>query len=105
MYSRVRYRGLIVLIAVLPAFLAFAGPNAAWAANGAWSATADLGVIQGQNTATKLQDGRVLVVGQDRFGQMAAEIYDPTSATWTSQANPIRRDMASPRHSCPTAAS
>ena len=91
MYARVRNPRFFVLIAALPTCIVLAGPNTAWAQNGTWSSTADLTVIQGQNTATKLQDGRVLVVGQDRFGHMAAEIYDPASATWTRQANPIRQ--------------
>lgn len=81
---------VVTLLAGVLATVAVAGPTAAWAANGIWNATADLGVVRGQNTATLLQDGRVLVVGQDRFGQMAAEIYDPALATWTCQSDPIR---------------
>ena len=80
------FGGFVTIAAVLTA-------KGAWAANGTWRATANLGVVQGQNTATLLQDGRVLVVGPDFSSPlvyMAAEIYDPASATWTRQADPIR---------------
>jgi hypothetical protein len=65
-----------------------AGRNTAWAANGSWSATTDLDAIDGENAAIVLQNGRVLVVGT-KYGQQAAEIYDPASATWSRQADPI----------------
>lgn len=64
----------------------------AWAANGTWSSVANLQGISGQNTATLLQDGRVLVTGwrPSPFpGGEAAEVYDPASDTWTPQADPI----------------
>src|SRR6516225_9360903 len=43
------FGGFVTIAAVLTA-------KGAWAANGTWRATANLGVVQGQNTATLLQD-------------------------------------------------
>src|SRR5262249_10168649 len=71
-----------------PAGVVLAGRNTAWAANGSGSATTALEAIDGENAAIERKEGRVLVVGA-KSGQQAAEIYDPASATWTRQANPI----------------
>jgi N-acetylneuraminic acid mutarotase len=79
----------ITLAAALLIPMSLVGPNAALAANGAWSSTTDPDAIRGSNTATLLKDGRVFVVGS-LGNEMTAEIYDPTSATWTRQADPIR---------------
>src|SRR5262249_14625452 len=40
---------------------------------------------------TMLQDGRVLVVGTDGLGHLAAETYDSGSATWMRQTDPPRQ--------------
>jgi len=75
------------LVAVtLAVTVAVVRPDTVWAANGSWSTTNAADAILGANTATSLQDGRVLVVG-NTFGEMTAEIYDPASATWTRHPN------------------
>ena len=79
----------ITLAAALLIPMSLVGPNAALAANGTWSSTTEPDAIKGANTATLLKDGRVFVVGS-LGNEMTAEIYDPTSATWTRQADPIR---------------
>jgi len=87
-----RRRQRVIVFAGFVTIAAGLAPTTAWASNGAWSATADLGLVQGPNTATLLQDGRVLVVGRGSLGQFA-EMYDPASATWTRQADPIRQRL------------
>jgi hypothetical protein len=54
-------------------------------AAGAFSAAADMAVVRTDPTATRLDDGRVLVAGG---GTATAELYDPTSGTW-SAASPM----------------
>ena len=84
------------LVAVtLAVTVAVVRPDTVWAANGSWSTTNAADAILGANTATSLQDGRVLVVG-NTFGEMTAEIYDPASATWTRQSDPILSSSDSP---------
>ena len=60
-------------------------------ATGNWSATSSLPSAAGTgHTATRLLDGRVLVVGGgDRCGSVfnTAAVFDPTSDTWTAVAN------------------
>jgi N-acetylneuraminic acid mutarotase len=59
------------------------------AANGTWTFATQPDAIVGVNIATLLKDGRVFVIGT-LSTEMTAEIYDPTSGTWTRQADPIR---------------
>ncbi len=58
-------------------------------ATGTWSYTGNLNTARaGFHTATRLQNGKVLVVGGiiDRDGHTtnSAELYDPSTGTWTS---------------------
>jgi len=62
-------------------------PLAASASGGTWSLTADMQTISGFNSAVRLQDGRVLVVGFICCSRSIAEVYDPSSATWTRQGD------------------
>jgi hypothetical protein len=67
---------------------------------GEWTPTGSLGTPRGAHTATRLHDGRVLVVGGfahrggEASGSLAsAEIYDPVTGTWSETAA-----MPAPRH-------
>jgi N-acetylneuraminic acid mutarotase len=57
-----------------------------------WAATGSLAVARAGHTATLLLDGRVLVVGGDKgtsttsSGLASAEIYVPSTRTWTATA-------------------
>ena len=51
------------------------------AAPGEWSVTGSLNIAREYQTATKLLDGRVLVVGGS-LGLADCEIYDPATGTW-----------------------
>jgi len=54
-------------------------------ATGLWTPTGNLGTGRWGHTATRLQDGRVLVAGGFNVGAMAsAEIFDPATGVWTS---------------------
>lgn len=63
-------------------------------ATGAWSATGSLKTARSNQSATTLQDGRVLVAGGfSPDGELdSAEIYDPATGTWSATA-----PMDSPR--------
>ena len=73
-------------------------------ATGVWTPTASMSVPRALATATRLQDGRVLVAGGDESWTgsnsrdsnqqvlSSAEIYSPTTKKWTSAG-----DMSSPR--------
>jgi hypothetical protein len=62
---------------------------------GTWRATGDMPQAHANHTATLLRDGTVLVVGGERMGgpdrdlspneslRMAADLYDPSTGTWT----------------------
>jgi hypothetical protein len=59
---------------------------------GTWSSTGSLNYGRGQHTATLLLNGKVLVTGgggtdpgedPDDFARSSAEIYDPSTGTWT----------------------
>jgi N-acetylneuraminic acid mutarotase len=43
--------------------------------------------VRGEATITLLSDGRVLVAGGQSFGVGTAELYDPTTGTWTATAS------------------
>jgi hypothetical protein len=49
---------------------------------GRWIVTGDLNVPHGGQTATLLQNGKVLVAGGDATG-VGAELYDPATGMWT----------------------
>lgn len=49
---------------------------------GTWSVTGDLNTARYAFTATRLPDGKVLVVG-DGFRRRDAELYDPATGTWS----------------------
>jgi len=68
-------------------------PLAVSASGGTWSPTTDMQRISGINTAVRLQDDRVLVVGFVCCSHSITEIYDPSSETWTPQGdlNRVRR--------------
>ncbi|MGY1830244.1 kelch repeat-containing protein [Geodermatophilus sp. SYSU D01180] len=50
-----------------------------------WSTTGSLATARTKHSATRLLDGRVLVVGGDagQDGFTSAELYDPTTGSWT----------------------
>ncbi len=53
--------------------------------SGAWAKTGSLNTARHQHRAVLLDDGRILVVGGYREGNVlldSAEIYDPTTGTW-----------------------
>ena len=64
---------------------------------GAWSATGSMGDARDLHTATRLNDGRVLVTGSEEAGIAAyyydnpqlntAEVYDPASGTWSPRTS------------------
>jgi len=54
-----------------------------------WSAGPPMSVGRALHTATRLADGRVLVVGgASGAGSATAELYDPTTNAWTAAAAP-----------------
>jgi hypothetical protein len=61
--------------------------------SGAWARTGDLNEFRSQHTATKMQDGRVLVAsGDDPYDDYdeangTAEIYDPGTSKWSNTGN------------------
>ena len=59
-------------------------------ATGQWTAAAAMSVVRTQHTATRLDDGRVLVVGgaNGTTTHASAEIYDPVANSWTVVAPP-----------------
>ncbi|HEX7491450.1 MAG TPA: kelch repeat-containing protein [Candidatus Limnocylindrales bacterium] len=65
---------------------------------GTFSATGSMAVPRQHETATRLSDGRVLVVGGDSANQMlaSAELYDPATGTFSSTGSPaLGRTMSS----------
>ncbi|MFN7966652.1 MAG: kelch repeat-containing protein [Acidobacteriota bacterium] len=48
-----------------------------------WSATGSMAMTRAGQTATLLQDGRVLLVSGDSFTWDSTEIYDPATGTWS----------------------
>jgi hypothetical protein len=62
--------------------------------SGTWSATAPMTWARGDNTATLLPAGKVLVSGGYNWGALdSVEVYDPASGTWSAGPS-----MTSPRH-------
>ncbi|MCY1079507.1 Kelch repeat-containing protein [Archangium lansingense] len=71
---------------------------------GTWTATGNMGLVRYAHTATRLQDGRVLVAGgepsdlSDEFPEPRgrAELYDPATGSWaaTGRMNRPRRSHA-----------
>ena len=55
---------------------------------GRWIVTGDLNVPHGGQTATLLQNGKVLVAGGDATG-VGAEMYDPATGTWTTTGSMV----------------
>jgi len=79
----------VVMVLVLSAaLLGFAPLTSAVADPGGWSATGSLGDARASQTATRVFDGKVLVVGGLRSGQAltSVESYDPSSRAWTRRA-------------------
>jgi hypothetical protein len=63
-------------------------PSAVTSPTGAWIATGMMGTPRSDHTAVRLLDGRVLVVGgSDNENDTSAELYDPTSGTWSATGN------------------
>ena len=69
-------------------------PASTPAAEASWVAAGTLSIARDQAHAAVLEDGRVLVVGSDNIctpggawdESVAAELFDPTTSTWTSTA-------------------
>jgi hypothetical protein len=67
-------------------------------AHGTWTNTGPMTIVRSDHTATLQPDGTVLVVGGTNYGTgypvplASAEIYDPTTNTWTPTG-----DLSSPR--------
>ncbi len=107
-------RGTIVPVVAGSAFLAlgmlggnvvaatlqvgFAAPLPVPAPTGAgWSATGNLSAARYRHTATVLPNGRVLVaggLGPYMTGLSSAELYDPTTRTWTETGSLIGMEYA-----------
>ncbi|WP_233261598.1 kelch repeat-containing protein [Vitiosangium sp. GDMCC 1.1324] len=68
-------------------------------ASGSWTAVGSMSSIRGYATATLLANGKVLVVGGSRYESSevtalaTAEIYDPSSGTWSATGS-----MSTPRY-------
>lgn len=74
------------LTGVVIAAVATPGPIGAGAAQGPWSAAADMVQPHQAATATVLRTGRVLVVGSFSRLDTGAELYDPTANSWSPTA-------------------
>jgi hypothetical protein len=61
--------------------------------SGTWSATGSMQAARDSQTATVLQDGKVLVAGGNGRGGLdalsSAELYDPSSGTWTATGDMV----------------
>src|SRR5262249_49480865 len=63
-------------------------PRGVSASAGTWSLTPAMQTVSGINSAIRLQDGRVLVIGAGRCcSRTISEVYDPNSRTWTRQGD------------------
>lgn len=84
-HSMTRHVCLGMAIVGLSMLAAPSAPAAKASGAGTWSITASMSVPREYHTATRLADGRVLVVGGENSSaaQLAsAELYDPTRGTW-----------------------
>jgi len=58
-------------------------------ANGQWTRLGGFNAIYGVSTATVLNDGRILVTGEDKSGtKFYAEVFDPATGTSSLTGNP-----------------
>jgi hypothetical protein len=88
--SRALTTGLVIVVLAAIAIAGFT-PPVARSSSPAWLATGSMNSVRGNHTATRLQDGRVLVAGGyyasatvDRsYYHSSAEIYDPVTRIWT----------------------
>src|SRR5438876_6591513 len=74
--------GLLTLLLILSGVAYAQSP----ASTGVWSPTGNMHSPRAEQTATRLQDGRVLVAGgTDKNNNLVAtaELYDPTTGTWS----------------------
>src|SRR5262245_8916592 len=79
-----------MIIAVLEHFFLFLllfsyASTAAAQSQGVFTAAGNMTTARANHTATLLLDGRVLIVGGDKTG--TAELYDPTTGTFTPTGN------------------
>src|SRR5262245_3233551 len=79
-----------MIIAVLEHFFLFLllfsyASTAAAQSHGVFTPAGDMTTARANHTATLLLDGRVLIVGGDKTG--TAELYDPTTGTFTPTGN------------------
>jgi hypothetical protein len=91
----------LTIVAVLVGLLGGRSQSAYAQGAAGWTFTGPLGTNRFQHTATRLADGRVLVVGGGGFpcaGNFcystvngSAELYDPAAGTWQSAGRPARR--------------
>jgi hypothetical protein len=58
--------------------------------SGQWRPTGGFNSIRGVHSATLLQNGKVLAVG-DPYGNVYAELYDPSTGTWSAISAPTGR--------------
>ena len=75
---------VFALLMLAGALLGISAP--ARGADSAWVATGNLNVARGDHAATRLQNGKVLVVGgssADTATETRVEIYDPATGQWT----------------------
>ena len=83
---------------VAPSASELAGPSAEPTSpafqglTGAWIATGSMGTPRSEHSAVRLLDGRVLVVGGGEGDQndLAAELYDPNTGTWSPTGSMIK---------------
>ena len=52
-------------------------------ATGSWSTSGSMATARGGHTATRLPNGKVLVVGGNSGAAMTAELYDPGTGVWS----------------------
>lgn len=58
---------------------------------GSWKLLTNVPVVKGAQSSTKLQDGRVLVIGIDSSANPIATIYNPTDNSWTATGGPLAK--------------
>jgi hypothetical protein len=90
-----RFRRPFLAVLLMSLMIIFARPTSAEIKIGSWTPAADMHIARGAHTATRLQDGRVLVTGGYQLSDVtlkSSEIYDPSTGTWS-----IAPDMNIPR--------